>query len=305
MKPDLSVIVVNYNTADFIKACLESIEGQAGVVHETVVVDNASRDGSSELISSRFPWVSLISNERNAGFALANNQALLRCSGRYIHYLNPDTVVREKAFARMVDYMDANDRVGLAGCRLVNPDGSAQSSVERRYPGQKYASNEFQGLQGDIAWVMGAAMVARADLLKLLGGFDERFFIYGEDADLCLRVRKKGWHIGYVDDAVIVHRGGGSELGNEPVEVWSRKFAAEMLFFRTHYSDRAVRSIRRAHHAKAFWRVLSIRLSLPFIRDKSATLGKLARYRHVLDVLRAGDLRLREANEGDGHGAGK
>jgi hypothetical protein len=286
MQPDLSIIIVNYNTSDYLGVCLESLQRQVGAVHETFVVDNASTDGSVEMVRGRFPWVSLIANQHNAGFAKANNQALNRCGGRYILYLNPDTELREGSLARMAAYMDANTQVGLAGCRLVNPDGSPQSSKEVRYPGQKYAAGELEGLGGGIAWVMGAAMVARAGLMKTLQGFDERFFIYGEDADLCLRVRKAGLQIGYIDDAVVVHWGGRSERNNEPVEVWSRKFSAEMKFFRKHYSERAVRAIKRAHLMKASWRVATIRLALPFIREKSGPRLKLARYRYVIKVLR-------------------
>jgi len=285
MQPDLSIIVVNYNTSDFLEVCLESIWRQTGAAHQTVVVDNAGEDGGAEMVRRKFPWAFLIANQSNAGFARANNQALSYCGGRYIFYLNPDTELQEGAFARMTAYMDANRQVGLAGCRLVNPDGSPQSSTEARYPGQKYAAGELKGLGGDIAWVMGAAMVAETSLIKTLGGFDERFFIYGEDADLCLRVRKAGFQIGYIDDAVVVHWGGRSERDNEPLEVWSRKFAAEMIFYRTHYPGRAVGAIRRAHLMKALWRVATIRLSLPFIREKSGALAKLERYRHVLKVL--------------------
>lgn len=285
MHPDLSVIIVSYNTSDYLGVCLESIRKQTGAVHQTFVVDNASVDGSVEMVRRLFPWVCLVANKHNAGFARANNQVLSRCQGRYILYLNPDTELRDNFFVRMTAYMDANKKVGLAGCRLVNPDGSPQSSTEVRYPGQKYAAGELEGLSDDIAWVMGAAMVAETGLMKSLGGFDERFFIYGEDADLCLRVRKAGLQIGYIDDAVVVHWGGRSERGNEPVEVWSRKFAAEMIFFRTHYSKKAVRAIRRAHLMKAAWRVATIRLALPFTREKTRALAKLARYRHVIKVL--------------------
>jgi N-acetylglucosaminyl-diphospho-decaprenol L-rhamnosyltransferase len=286
MKPDLSVIVVNYNATDYLERCLESIRRQTGVVHQTIVVDNASLDGGVEMIARRFPWVFVIANEHNAGFAAANNQALSHCRSRYILFLNPDTEVLDCAFARLVDYMEANRAVGLAGCRLVNPDGSPQSSTEERYPGQKYAAGELKGLKGGIAWVMGAAMVADAELINALKGFDERFFIYGEDADLCLRVRKAGMEVGFINDAVVVHWGGRSERGNEPLEVYSRKFAAEMLFFRTHYSEKAFCAIRRAHLIKALWRIVTIRLALPFMREKRGALTKLSRYRHVMKVLR-------------------
>ena len=286
-QPDLSVVVVNYNTSEYLERCLKSVRSQTGATHETVVVDNASRDGSVDMVRRHFPWAAVIANDDNAGFARANNQALDLCRGRHIYYLNPDTEVGEGNFAAMTAFMDADGEIGLAGCRLVNPDGSPQSSVERRYPGQKYAPGELDGLKGSIAWVMGAAMIARSGLVKSLGGFDERFFIYGEDADLCLRIRKAGWRIGYAADALVVHWGGRSERDNEPLEVWSRKFAAEMLFHRTHYSEKALRAIKRAHLAKAAWRIFTIRLMLPFVREKAGARSKLDRYRHVIKALSA------------------
>jgi len=145
---DLSIIIVNYNTADFIVDCLNSIAPQQGVNFEVIIVDNDSEDKSPDIVINDFPWVNLVPNETNVGFAKANNQALKICRGRFVYYLNPDTKVRSGAFRNIVSFMDSHPEVGLAGTRIVNPDGSLQSSVECRYPGQRHAKRELEGLKG-------------------------------------------------------------------------------------------------------------------------------------------------------------
>lgn len=286
IQPDLSVIVVNYNTMDFLARCLNSVASQADVDSEVIVVDNCSQDGSPELLKAKFSWIKLIANDRNLGFSRANNQALEICKGKYVYYLNPDTEVRPGAFRGMIDFMDSNPGVGLAGTRIVNPDGSLQSSVENRYPGQRHARQELKGLKGDIAWVLGASMVARLELMKTLAGFDESFFLYGEDIDLCLRIRKAGWIIGHIPDAVVVHWGGQSERDSLPVEVWEKKVEAESVFYRKHYSKQAVRAIGRSNLIQAYWRVLTLSLMLPFSGNKGKMLAKMEKYKLVVGMLK-------------------
>lgn len=286
IQPDLSVIVVNYNTMDFLARCLNSVASQADVDSEVIVVDNCSQDGSPELLKAKFSWIKLIANDRNLGFSRANNQALEICKGKYVYYLNPDTEVRPGAFRGMIDFMDSNPGVGLAGTRIVNPDGSLQSSVENRYPGQRHARQELKGLKGDIAWVLGASMVARLELMKTLAGFDESFFLYGEDIDLCLRIRKAGWIIGHIPDAVVVHWGGQSERDSLPVEVWEKKVEAESVFYRKHYSKQAVRAIGRSNLVQAYWRVLTLSLMLPFSGNKEKMLAKMEKYKLVVGMLK-------------------
>ncbi|MEE9420161.1 MAG: glycosyltransferase family 2 protein, partial [Desulfatiglandaceae bacterium] len=213
---DLSVIIVNYNTAAFLKRCLNSLSSQGDFNLKVIVIDNASDDNSQELVRNEFPWVELVANKQNLGFARANNQALRFCKSKYVYFLNPDTEVQHGALVAMTRFMDSHPEVGLAGNRIINPDGSPQSSVETRYPGQKHAREELKGLEGGIAWVLGASMIARARLIEDLGGFDERFALYGEEQDLCLRIRKAGWAIGHIPDAVVIHWGGQSERNNLP-----------------------------------------------------------------------------------------
>ena len=279
---DLSVIIVNYNTADFLKRCLNSLASQGNINFQVIVVDNASHDISQDVVRNEFPRVKLIPNERNLGFARGNNQALRFCKSKYVYFLNPDTEVEQGAFSAMMQFMDSHPRVGLAGTRIVNPDGSPQPSVETRYPGQKHAKQELRGLERGIAWVLGASMIARLRLLVELGGFDERFALYGEEQDLCLRIRKAGWAIGYIPDAVVVHWGGQSERNNLPAEIWKKKFEAELVFYEKHYTERTNRSIRRANLIQALWRVVTLRLALPFTTDREDSLKKLHKYRLVI-----------------------
>lgn len=289
MKPnsrlDLSVIIVSYNTADFLGRCLNSIASQTSVTSEVIVVDNCSKDGSTDFLRKVFPWVELIANDHNFGFSRANNQALKICNGRYVYYLNPDTEVRPDAFRKMVDFMDSHPDVGLAGTRLVYPDGSLQPSVENRYPGQRYTKNELKGLKGDIAWVLGASMIARQALIRALKGFDEHFFLYGEDLDLCLRIRRAGWLIGHIPEAEVIHWEGQSERGNLPVAVWEKKIKAEFGFYRKHYSSNAVRAIERSNLLQAYWRIFTLKLTLPFSGNKKKTIAKLEKYKLIQKIL--------------------
>ncbi|MBW1776078.1 MAG: glycosyltransferase family 2 protein [Deltaproteobacteria bacterium] len=286
--PDLSVIIVNYNAAGFLGGCLESVFAQDGVRFEVFVVDNASKDHSRDLVKDRFPGVRLIVNAANAGFARANNQALERAEGKAVFFLNPDTRVRPGALLRITQYLSRHPRVGIAGTRIVNPDGSLQSSVEIRYPGGRHGEKEtrrfFGGsasAPGRIAWVLGASMAARREILKKIGGFDERFFLYGEDADICLRVRKAGYTVAYLPDAEVVHWGGESERGYHRLAVWEKKISAETLFFQKHYSRTVSRRIQREGLLQAYWRLLGIGLGAFRRGLDPKTLEKWCKYRAV------------------------
>jgi N-acetylglucosaminyl-diphospho-decaprenol L-rhamnosyltransferase len=284
--PEVSIIIVTYNTADLIGTCLDSIAADTGPVREVFVVDNASTDAGVEIVRERYPWVHLSAAAINRGFAAANNQVLPLCRGRYIYYLNPDTrLTGSGVLAACVRFMDGNPAVGLAGTRLVNPDGSLQQSVSWRYPGHRFASAETAGLQGAIACVMGASMFARAELIRRMGGFDEEFALYGEDQDLCLRIRRAGHEIGYIDEAVVVHHGGQSERQSLPAEVWKKKTRAEQLFYRKHYLPRTAARIRRADMIKACFRIVTLKLAAPFGRKRDAAEGKRIKYRAVYETL--------------------
>jgi N-acetylglucosaminyl-diphospho-decaprenol L-rhamnosyltransferase len=277
--PDISVIIVSYNTAELIGPCITSVLASKGVSIEVLVVDNASRDASVSVVRERFPAARLIENSSNRGFAVANNQALRMVTGRYVVFLNPDTEVAEDTFQTMLAFMEAHPLVGLAGPGLLNPDGTRQDSVSKRYPGRRWGAADLGTLPGEIACVMGACQIAPLELLSSLGGFDEDFFLYGEDQDLCLRVRKRGFEIGYIDDAVVIHHGGQSEVHTLPANIARKKMHAEYIFYRKHYRPETIARIRRSQQIRALWRIFTIRLLLPVMSDKESARRKLACYR--------------------------
>jgi N-acetylglucosaminyl-diphospho-decaprenol L-rhamnosyltransferase len=287
---EVSIIIVNYNTADLIGACLESLGPDAAVSREVFVVDNASTDGSAEMIRNRYPQVHLIINSENKGFAAANNQVLPLCRGRYLYYLNPDAVLTGSGVLEVgIRFMDAHPRIGLAGTRLMNPDGSLQESVSRKYPGQKFAASEMEGLKGAIACVMGASMFARTDLIRRLGGFDEDFLLYGEDQDLCLRIRRAGYEIGYIENAAVIHHGGQSERQSIQADIWKKKTRAEYLFYRKHYLPETISQIRKADLRKARFRLVTLALTLPFSggRRRAEGKGKRTKYQAICETLQS------------------
>lgn len=277
---DLSIIIVSYNTADLIESCLNSVD-KTDAGKEIFVVDNASNDGTAEIVRNHFPWVHLIVNEKNRGFATANNQVLTDCHGRYILFLNPDTQIMADTLKNAISFMDDHPRIGLAGMKIINPDGTLQESVSYRYPGEKYTRGELSGLNGKIACVLGAGMIAGREIVLKTGGFDEDFFLYGEDQDLCLRIRKLGYEIGYIDDAVVTHLGGQSERQSTSAEKWGKKVRAEYLFYRKHYLPETIARIRQDDLRKAHWRIATLKLTMPFVKDKTKAHEKLTKYEAI------------------------
>lgn len=229
---DLSIVIVNWNVKDLLAHCLESIFRTCeGLEIEVIVIDNASADGSPQMIRERFPQVCLIANERNAGFTRANNQGIAVAKGRYILLLNPDTEVLDGALSTMVCYMDAHPNVGALGPRLLHSDGRVQSS-RRRFPTLTTAFLESTILQQwfprnrilrryycldhsdeeeqEVDWVVGACLMMRREALDKVGLLDEHFFMYSEEMDWCYRVVKRGWRVVYLPSAQVVHHEGRS-----------------------------------------------------------------------------------------------
>ncbi|MFH1019550.1 MAG: glycosyltransferase family 2 protein [Pseudomonadota bacterium] len=280
---DLSIIIVNYNTADFLTACLRSVLAQTDAFCEVRVVDNASADHSVAMVRDQFPQVRLLASPENLGFAKANNLAAREATGRFIYYLNPDTEVRPGCLGAMLRFMEANPSIGMAGTRLLYPDGTPQGSVEESYPGQRHATGELTGLPGRIAWLLGASLIARREVVTQVGGFSEDFFLYGEDIDLGLKVRQAGWELGFIPEAEVIHWEGKSERHTLPIEVVRKKLAAEALFYRRCYTPDTIGRICRANIRQARWRLLTLPIEGFLTTDKAAVTAKLDRYRLLLD----------------------
>ncbi|MGC9520484.1 MAG: glycosyltransferase family 2 protein [Anaerolineae bacterium] len=230
--PRLSVIVVSWNVRDLLQRALESVYASwshaSGM--EIVVVDNASSDGSPEMVETAFPEVTLLHNETNVGFASANNQGLEIARGDYLLLLNSDTEALGGALPELVSYLDAHPQVGLVGPRLFNDDGTTQSS-RRRFPtlpilflestwlqrlmprpllNRYYVADVPDSEEQLVDWVTGAAMLVRREAITDAGPLDPGFFMYSEELDWCRRIRQAGWDIAYTPSAEIVHYGGKS-----------------------------------------------------------------------------------------------
>jgi GT2 family glycosyltransferase len=259
---DLSVVILNWNARDYLVAALRSIlDQQWRFAIEVIVVDNASQlDDSVEIVRRDFPEVLLIANERNLGFAAGNNVGLKATRGRYILFLNPDTIVHEGAFDIMVDWMEAHPRAGACGPKMTYPDGGLQASC-RAFPsfgagifrntifGKLWPNNPWsrgylmQDASHDeprqVDWLSGSALLVRCTALDEVavksGGWDEEYFMYCEDMDLCYRLKAKGWERWYVPAAHITHRIGASSDWAQGAMI--RQHHGSMLrFYFKHYA---------------------------------------------------------------------
>lgn len=251
---DLSIIIVNYNARDYLEQCLKSIHKSLGKLKAKIwVVDNASTDGSPEMIKKNFPQIRLIENKENIGFAGANNIALQRCSAPLILLLNNDTLVPEGATAKMVEVMQGDNSIGALGPRLIFEDGSVQISYghmvsfwneawqkflqwgARKKTGLIKNSIENRSKKSCYPqWVSGACILLRKEALDQVGFFDENFFMYNEDVDLCYRLRQKGWKIFYTPEAEIVHLEGKS-ASNEAEKVLIEYRRSQLYFYSKYY----------------------------------------------------------------------
>ncbi|MEQ8819829.1 MAG: glycosyltransferase family 2 protein [Sumerlaeia bacterium] len=255
---DISLIIVNYNNADLLRACLESLPAACeGLTWEAIVVDNASADGAPNVVRTEFPEARLIANADNKGFTRANNQGLEIARGRYLCLLNNDTEARPGSFAAAVARMDERPEVGVAGLKLLNPDGSRQLSV-RRFPSFQQAlfnrysiltrlfpNNPFsasylmsdleEDRERDVDWVSGACLVIRRDLFDRIGGLDEKFFMYSEDVDYCLRAWQAKTRVAYLPQGEVMHHIGKSS-GKFPFMPLVQRHRSMYLFYKKHYS---------------------------------------------------------------------
>ena len=228
---DISVCIVSWNTRELLYNCIDSIlKMTSGVSYEVIVVDNNSSDGSAEMVKQQFPQCKLIESKNNNGFAKGNNLGLRVATGKYILYLNPDTVLITNALYGMFHFMEANTNIGAVGCKLLNQDGSIQFTCARTFPTLFNQFCYFMMLNRlfpkscsttemsywdhrdsrEIDCLSGACIFARKDIINKLQGFDEKFFMYAEDVDLCYRIKLEGWKLYYLASEEIYHLEGAS-----------------------------------------------------------------------------------------------
>lgn len=286
---DLSVVIVNWNVRELLRRCLESLGVSDAVLWdgserptrrqaarlwqaEIIVVDNASSDGSVAMLSESFPWVQVIANCENVGFTRGNNQGLTKARGRYVLFLNPDTEVSPQAVDEMLAYAEAHPVVGILGPQLRYADGSIQSSrrrfptlatfflestvLQRLSPHNRVLTRYFVLDRPDDAisrvdWVVGACLLVRRTVLDAIGGFDEGFFMYSEELDLCHRAVDAGWQVVYFPRAEVTHHEGKSS---------EQVVAARHIRFHTS----RVRYVRKYHGPAASW-IVRVFLLLTFV----------------------------------------
>lgn len=250
---DLSIVIVNWRTRDFLAECLNSVfSSNLDRNVEVLVVDNCSNDGSAELINEQFPDVRLIVNSTNVGFARANNQAIIKTSGKNILLLNPDTILKNDAINLMVDYLALDPGAGVVGPRLLNPDGTLQVSAfpEPTLPREfwrmfhldevhhyaEYPMNEWSiEAAKEVDVLMGACFLVRRKVLDQVGLLDGDFFVYSEEVDLCTRIREFGWRLIWLPTAEVIHFGGQSTQ-QVSQEMFLQLYQGKVQYFRKHHS---------------------------------------------------------------------
>ncbi len=254
---DVSVIIVNWNTAQITRDCLESVYQQTdGIDFEVIVIDNASSDDSVAVIKEKFPQVVLIENDDNAGFAAANNQGMKSVKGRYILLLNSDTIVLDGAIQKTQSFADAHLKAGIVGCRVLNPDKTLQPSCfmfpsilnmflwvtylfkifhNSRFFGREWMSWWDREDKREIDVVTGCFMLVRREALEQVGMMDEQFFMYFEETDWCWRFKQAGWKVMFTPSAKIIHLGGVSsgQIKTKMVNQWRKSM---LLYYKKHKS---------------------------------------------------------------------
>ena len=245
--PKLSIIIVNYNAHDLLRDCLASIyEHHGDLVIETIVVDNNSGDGTAEMIKCNFPEVTFIKAGTNVGFARANNMGLKVAHGNYILFLNPDTLILKGTLQRLTNFIVNNPDVGIVGPRMNDPDGTVQTfgpqwpltplhillsilfvseESKKRFP--RVLSVHNPETSGTVIKLCGGCMLLPKDIAVRVGGFDDRFFMYAEDTDICEKVRRAGRKVYYLSDAHIIHFGGASTPLNSPFSILMMRESTE------------------------------------------------------------------------------
>lgn len=271
--PELSIVIVNFNVKDYLSQCLRSIyKSKYNFGIEIIVVDNNSVDNSAEFIAKQFPEVTLISLSENKGFAYANNEGFKIAKGRYFLALNPDTYLQEDTLQSMFSYMEAHPEVGIAGCKVLNPDGTLQLACRRSFPTPWASFTKLFGLQTlfpnsklfgrynqtfrdpnetyFVDAISGSFMFIRREVIEQINGFDTSFFMYGEDLDLCYRASQLGWKVAYVHSTSIIHYKGQST---------KRSSIDETVNF-----YQAMETFARRHYGKSVLFLILIRLGIRF-----------------------------------------
>ena len=256
----LSIVFLSYNTRDLTEQALRTvIDAAEGMEVEIFVVDNASHDGSADMVVEKFPYVKLLRNEDNVGFAAGNNVALQQVIGEYVLIINTDTIVRRDTLRVLASFLDEHPEAGACGCKIIDPDGTLQLDSRRGFPSPMAAFCKMSGLSrlfpehpsisryhmtylnpekiAEVEVLSGSCMMVRKAAMDQIGLLDEEYFMYGEDIDWCYRIHKAGWKIFYVPTTEIIHFRGESGR-SVPLRILYRKSQAMSIFVNKHMRRR-------------------------------------------------------------------
>lgn len=248
----LSIIILNYNVKYFLELCLKSVEAAVtNLDAEIIVVDNNSKDESCNMVKRLFPKVTLIENKDNPGFSIGNNQGVKIAKGDYVCILNPDTVVAEDTFTTLLDYADTISDLGIIGCKLIDGKGNFLPESKRNTPTPNVAIQKVLGFTapyyanhlkenqiGKVSTLVGAFMLLKKSVYDEVGGFDEDYFMYGEDMDLSYKILKKGYQNYYNPSTTVIHYKGESTLKNK---AYAKRFNGAMqMFFKKHFKPNII-----------------------------------------------------------------
>ncbi|WP_178984630.1 glycosyltransferase family 2 protein [Winogradskyella helgolandensis] len=248
----LSVIILNYNVRYFLELCLKSVE--AAIAHidaEIIVIDNNSPDDSCAMVKELFPFVKLIENKDNSGFSKGNNIGVAQAKGEYLCVLNPDTVVAEDTFTKLIKFTDGKNNLGIVGCQLIDGKGKFLPESKRHIPTPKVSLKKVLGITkdyyanaikieetGKVDILVGAFMWLKKEVYDVVGGFDEDYFMYGEDIDLSYKVLKAGYDNFYFGDTTVIHFKGESTL--KDAQYAKRFYGAMQIFYKKHFKQNFV-----------------------------------------------------------------
>lgn len=277
---DLSIVIVSHNTASFLDTCIESIERTKpeSLALEIIVVDNASSDGTAQLVREKHPTVRLIALEENTGFSRANNRGVEVASGGFLLFLNPDTEMRERTLAGVLAFMEEMPVVGAATCFVALPSGALDDAAHRGFPTPWNSLCHFSGLAGlfphsrlfsgyNLGWMdlqttheidalAGAFMLVRREAGQKVGWWDEEYFFYGEDLDFCYRLRLTGWKVYFVPEFSILHYK-GTAAGIRPESRGRTTASRDTKLAATRYRFDAMRIFYRKHLIGRYPRVVT------------------------------------------------
>jgi N-acetylglucosaminyl-diphospho-decaprenol L-rhamnosyltransferase len=303
----LSIVIVNYNVKFFLEQCVVSVKKAIEKLDaEVFVVDNCSADGSAEYLQKNFPWVKFIANKKNEGFAKANNIALKQCVGDYILFLNPDTIIPENILVRCLDFFEEQDQAGAIGVKMVDGAGNFLPESKRSFPSPLVSFFKLSGFSSifprskffnkyalgfldenevhEVDVLCGAFLMVKKNILLQIGGFDEAFFMYGEDIELCYRIQKEGNKIYYLGDQTIVHFKGESAKQN-PSGYVRMFYHARNVFVNKHYGNGQPRLIKILLNTGIYIRASVSLNTSPFKHQKKNQNGESGR----TNVLLVGD----------------